>query len=85
MSQSLKAAYPPGLRVTENPNARLRARSAQSPLLIAPGCFDCLTARLVETAGFEVVYPGSALRQAWVTADFGAMVHSATTLSGGVA
>lgn len=75
MSQSLKAAYPPGLR----------ARLAQSPLLIAPGCFDCLTARLVETAGFEVACPGSALRQAWVTADFGAMVHSATTLSGGVA
>ena len=56
MSQSLKAAYPPGLRVTENRNARLRARLAQSSLLIAPGCFDCLTARLVETAGFEAAY-----------------------------
>ena len=56
MSENAKPAFPPGLQVTENRNARLRARLARSPLLIAPGCFDCLSARLVEVAGFEAAY-----------------------------
>ena len=56
MSEDFNAACPPGLRVTENRSARLRARLGQSALLMAPGCFDCLSARLVEAAGFEAAY-----------------------------
>ena len=56
MSEAFNAACPPSLRLTENRNARLRDRLGRSALLIAPGCFDCLTARLVETAGFEAAY-----------------------------
>lgn len=56
MSEDFNAACPPGLRVTENRSARLRARLGQSALLMAPGCFDCLSARLVEVAGFEAAY-----------------------------
>lgn len=48
---------PPGLRQSPDRSARLRARlTPGAPVLIAPGCFDCLTARLVETAGFEAAY-----------------------------
>lgn len=46
---------PPGLRATAGRNAALRARLGQG-LLAAPGCYDCLTARLVESAGFEAAY-----------------------------
>ncbi|WP_119167884.1 isocitrate lyase/PEP mutase family protein [Algihabitans albus] len=56
MSETFNATCPPGLRLTEKRSARLRARMAGPDLLIAPGCFDCLTARLVETAGFEAAY-----------------------------
>jgi 2-methylisocitrate lyase-like PEP mutase family enzyme len=38
--------------------AELRKRLDQSGLLIAPGCFDALTARLVEAAGHEAVFCG---------------------------
>jgi 2,3-dimethylmalate lyase len=37
-------------------NARLRALLNSRPLLMAPGVFDCLTARLAEQAGFEMLY-----------------------------
>ena len=56
MSETFNAACPPGLRLTGNRHARLRERLGRPALLIAPGCFDCLTARLVETAGFEAAY-----------------------------
>src|SRR5438045_9494695 len=36
--------------------ADLRRLLRRDPLLIAPGAYDGLTARLVELAGFEVVY-----------------------------
>ena len=38
--------------------AALRRRLAEPGILIAPGCFDALTARLVETAGHEAVFCG---------------------------
>ena len=37
-------------------NARLRALLSRGDLLMAPGVFDCLTARLAELAGFEMLY-----------------------------
>lgn len=38
--------------------AELRERLDQSGVLIAPGCFDALTARLIEAAGHEAVFCG---------------------------
>jgi len=38
--------------------ARLRARLDQPAVLSAPGCFDALTARLVERAGHEAAFLG---------------------------
>lgn len=49
-------ARPPRLAVAEGRNQRLRQRLAEPALLVAPGCFDCLTARIVEVAGFEAAY-----------------------------
>jgi 2-methylisocitrate lyase-like PEP mutase family enzyme len=36
--------------------ARLRELLAGDELVVAPGAYDCLTARMVEQAGFEAVY-----------------------------
>ena len=36
----------------------LRARLQSGEILVAPGAFDALTARLLEQAGFEAVYRG---------------------------
>ncbi|HYZ64714.1 MAG TPA: isocitrate lyase/phosphoenolpyruvate mutase family protein, partial [Acetobacteraceae bacterium] len=36
--------------------ANLRARLGRSPLLVAPGCYDALSALLIERAGFEAAY-----------------------------
>ena len=36
--------------------ARLRELLEGGPMLVAPGAYDCITARLVEQAGFEAVY-----------------------------
>src|ERR687889_1938484 len=38
------------------PRARLRELLATSAPLVAPGAYDALSARLVEQAGFDVVY-----------------------------
>ena len=38
--------------------ARLRSRLAKPSILIAPGCFDGLSARLLEAAGHEAVFSG---------------------------
>ena len=54
------SAYPPGLRHVTGRNARLRARLTEQRILVAPGCFDCLTGRLVETGGFEAAYVSGA-------------------------
>jgi 2,3-dimethylmalate lyase len=53
-------AYPPGLRAVAGRSARLAARLKEPRILVAPGCYDCLTARLVETAGFEAAYVSGA-------------------------
>ncbi len=39
-----------------SPGAWLRHRLAQGPILLAPGAYDALTARLVEQSGFDAVY-----------------------------
>ena len=38
------------------PGARLRELLAEPEMLVAPGTFDCITARLVKRAGFRAVY-----------------------------
>jgi 2-methylisocitrate lyase-like PEP mutase family enzyme len=38
------------------PGARLRELLAGDELVVAPGAYDALTARLVEQAGFPAVY-----------------------------
>lgn len=42
--------------IPESPRRRLRARLTSGPLLVAPGIYDALGARIVEQAGFEAVY-----------------------------
>jgi 2-methylisocitrate lyase-like PEP mutase family enzyme len=41
---------------TTTPGARLRALMAAHQPLIVPGCFNALSARILEDAGFEAVY-----------------------------
>lgn len=48
--------YPVGLRRIGGKNARFKAALADPALLMAPGCFDCLTAKLVANAGFSAGY-----------------------------
>lgn len=40
----------------KNSSEALRARLGQSGIVVAPGAYDCLTARLVEASGAEAVY-----------------------------
>lgn len=56
MTGSSKPGYPLGLAQAEGRNARLRAALCGPDLLMAPGCFDCLTARLVAAQGFCAGY-----------------------------
>ncbi|MFO1456402.1 MAG: isocitrate lyase/phosphoenolpyruvate mutase family protein [Steroidobacteraceae bacterium] len=39
---------------------RLRERLRRDPILVAPGCYDALTALLIEQAGFEAAYVSGA-------------------------
>ncbi len=55
MTATNHAAYPPGLRPQRSRRAALRHALA-SDLVVAPGCYDCLTGRLVERAGFAAAY-----------------------------
>ena len=48
--------YPVGLRAVTDRNQRLREALAAETLLMAPGCFDCLSAKLVAKAGFSAAY-----------------------------
>jgi 2-methylisocitrate lyase-like PEP mutase family enzyme len=48
-------SYPPGMKYAAGRNARLRALISDG-FLVAPGCYDCITARLIETAGFQAAY-----------------------------
>jgi 2-methylisocitrate lyase-like PEP mutase family enzyme len=50
------AAYPTGLRSTPSRHRALRQRLAAPGIVVAPGCYDCITARLVEVAGFDAAY-----------------------------
>jgi len=51
---------------------RLRARIAAGPILVAPGVFDGLSARLAEEAGFEAIYAsGGAIARASGLPDLG--------------
>ena len=50
------AAYPTGLRTTTTRHRALRERMAAPGIVVAPGCYDCISARLVEVAGFDALY-----------------------------
>jgi 2-methylisocitrate lyase-like PEP mutase family enzyme len=49
------ASIPP-VRAEASGPARLRALLARDELLVAPGAYDCITARMIEQAGFDVCY-----------------------------
>lgn len=42
--------------MTPSPARRLRADVASSRILVAPGCYDALSASLIESAGFNAAY-----------------------------
>ena len=50
------ADFPVGLANAEDRTARLHRLIAAPEIVVAPGAFDCITARLVDTAGFPAVY-----------------------------
>jgi len=50
------AAYPTGLRTAAGRHRALRERLARPDILLVPGAYDCITARLVEVAGFDALY-----------------------------
>ncbi len=47
---------PPALRPAPGRNRRFAAGLAAGGTIVAPGAYDCITARLVEKAGFPAVY-----------------------------
>lgn len=51
-----RPGYPLGLAPAQGRNARLRTLIERDVLTMAPGCFDCLSARLVAKAGFPAAY-----------------------------
>lgn len=51
-----RPGYPLGLAQAQGRNAKLRELINRDALTMAPGCFDCLTARLVADAGFPAAY-----------------------------
>jgi 2-methylisocitrate lyase-like PEP mutase family enzyme len=73
------------------PTARLRELLVSDPLLVAPGAYDGFTARLVEQAGFPVVYmTGAGTAAAHGYPDYGLvtmseMVATAATMARSVA
>ena len=54
--QLIQSSYPVGLRPAADRNHRLRGLLAGPTLVVAPGAFDCITARLIEAEGFPAVY-----------------------------
>ena len=50
------AAYPTGLRDAPTRHRALRQRMAAPGIVVAPGAYDCITARLVEVSGFDALY-----------------------------
>jgi len=60
-----------------NPRQKLRALLRREKLLIAPGCFDGISARLVEEAGFEAAYlSGGAVARSMGIPDIGLVTMS---------
>ena len=55
-------------RAEGSPGARLRALLRRERILVAPGAFNALNARLIERAGFEAVYMSGAGTVAALTA-----------------
>lgn len=56
MTITRREGYPLGLAVAHGRNAQLRRLLNDTSLIMAPGCFDCLTARLIASAGFPAAY-----------------------------
>ncbi len=50
------AAYPTGLKDAPTRHRALRWRMAAPGIVVAPGAYDCITARLVEVSGFDALY-----------------------------
>ena len=50
------AAYPTGLKDAPTRHRALRQRMEAPGIVVAPGAYDCITARLVEVAGFDACY-----------------------------
>ncbi len=50
------AAYPTVLKSAPSRHRALRQRMEAPGIVVAPGCYDCITARLVEVAGFDAAY-----------------------------
>lgn len=50
------STYPRGLSIATGRNRRFREALGREEIIVAPGAFDCITARLVEKAGFPAVY-----------------------------
>lgn len=48
--------YPVGLRRPSGRATHLRQALSEPSLVVAPGAYDCITARLVATAGFQALY-----------------------------
>lgn len=55
-SPAKREGYPLGLAAASGRNARLRQLLDANALVMAPGCFDCITARLVAGSGFPAAY-----------------------------
>ena len=49
-------SFPAGLANVENRTKQLRELIAAPKIVVAPGAFDCITARLIDTASFPAVY-----------------------------
>ena len=50
------ASYPTGLKDAPTRHRALRQRMAAPGIVVAPGAYDCITARLVEVSGFDALY-----------------------------
>ena len=50
------SAYPTGLKSAPSRHRALRQRMAAPGIVVAPGCYDCISARLVEVSGFDAAY-----------------------------
>ena len=56
MTLDRHAAYPTGLKDAPTRHRALRQRLAAPGIVVAPGAYDCITARLVEVSGFDALY-----------------------------